>query len=393
MSISDSLHPLLILVLRVNASKFLESHAARPDQPPGPWLYDHFDNVAADVGATLVTAETGAAPDPSGLSPPTSLPRPGPEPTVDRPLILQFCASEPADFAAAAALAARRFHRHIACIDLNLGCPQATAKRAGFGAFLMEHPDAVETMVSQAVASAVADPATGTRVPISVKIRVFDDVARTVAFAKMLERAGCSLLAVHGRTRAQRHHEGRVRTEIIRAVVDAVGIPVIANGGITDLVGARAMLSETGAAAVMAAGGLLANTRLFDGVAASPFDNVWRYLDAARADPPGHHRFIKDHLLANLRAGLRTDDPVYNMLARNPKVVHIEQYYEITRVLARRQGAPDPEPQREVLGLKAIKDMNKQNAQRPQQQQLSQSLAGGCEGGPACKRPRLGTVP
>ena len=373
--------------------------ACAPDAsfpPPSPPLLPPADNA-------------GTSPDPSrrsSLPPPPPCPQTFAQPAFDRPLVLQFCASQAGDFATAAALAARRFHRQIDCIDLNLGCPQASAERAGFGAFLMDHPATVEAMVRQAVAAAVIDPAAGTRVPISVKIRVFDDVARTVAFAKMLERAGCSLLAVHGRTRVQRHHEGRVRTEIIRAVVEAVGIPVIANGGIADLAGARAVLGATGAAAVMVAGGLLANTRLFDGVATSPFENVWLYLAVARADPPGNPRFIKDHVLANLRAGLRTDDPVYNMLARNPKVVHLEQYYEIARVLARRQGAPDPEPSREVLGLKAIKDMNTRHLRYPRppppspppQQQQSQSqspsqLAGGCESGPACKRPRLGSVP
>jgi tRNA-dihydrouridine synthase 1 len=47
------------------------------------------------------------------------------------------------------------------------------------------------------------------KVPVTVKIRVFDDVERTVSFARMLEESGASMVAVHGRTRMQTHHEGR----------------------------------------------------------------------------------------------------------------------------------------------------------------------------------------
>lgn len=53
----------------------------------------------------------------------------------------------------------------------------------------------------------------------------------------MLERAGCAAITVHGRTREQRHHEGTVRWKTIKAVVDAVKIPVIANGGVETLAG------------------------------------------------------------------------------------------------------------------------------------------------------------
>jgi tRNA-dihydrouridine synthase 1 len=71
----------------------------------------------------------------------------------------------------------------------------------------------------------------GIKVPLTVKMRVFDSIERTVSFAKMLQDAGASLLTVHGRTRSCTHHEGDCNWAAIRAVKDAVDIPVIANGG------------------------------------------------------------------------------------------------------------------------------------------------------------------
>lgn len=65
--------------------------------------------------------------------------------------------------------------------------------RADYGAFLMTQPALVRELVS-ALAQAL-------QVPVFCKIRVFPSVERTVAFARMLEEAGCALLAVHGRTR------------------------------------------------------------------------------------------------------------------------------------------------------------------------------------------------
>ena len=75
------------------------------------------------------------------------------------------------------------------------------------------------------------------REQVTAKIRVFSNIKKTVDFARMLERAGCAAITVHGRTREQRHHEGTVRWKTIKAVVDAVKIPVIANGGVETLAG------------------------------------------------------------------------------------------------------------------------------------------------------------
>lgn len=90
-------------------------------------------------------------------------------------------------------------------IDLNLGCPQRSAARGGFGVFLANKtPDRAIAMVEAAAAVS--------RLPISAKIRVRDDsTPGTVAFVRSLAAAGAWMVTVHGRTAEQRHHDGVVR--------------------------------------------------------------------------------------------------------------------------------------------------------------------------------------
>lgn len=124
-----------------------------------------------------------------------------------RPLFAQFCANDPETLLGAA----RIVEGECDYVDLNLGCPQHIAKRGRYGAFLMDDLPLVERMV-QALSAELSTP-------VSCKIRVFPELERTLEYAHMLQAAGCSLLAVHGRTRQQKD------SRAVRADWDAIKVP------------------------------------------------------------------------------------------------------------------------------------------------------------------------
>ena len=171
---------------------------------------------------------------------------------ADRPLLTQFCANDPEILLAAA----KMVEDHCDGIDVNLGCPQRIARRGRYGAYLMDHLDLVESLVRTL--------SKGLKIPVTVKIRRFDDVDKTVAYAAMLERAGAYLVAVHGRTREQkRAEEVRACWDTIAAVKKALRVPVLANGNLQSLHDVEPCLTATGCHGVLSAESLLCDPALF----------------------------------------------------------------------------------------------------------------------------------
>ncbi|KAK9856452.1 hypothetical protein WJX84_005405 [Apatococcus fuscideae] len=171
---------------------------------------------------------------------------------IDRPLFAQFCANDPATLLRAAQLVQERCD----AVDLNLGCPQRIARKGRYGAFLMDDLPLIERLVS-ALSTSLA-------VPVTCKIRIFPELQRTLEYARMLQAAGCSILAVHGRTRDQkRARDTRADWDAIKAVREAVDIPVLANGNVRTLADVHACMDYTGAVGVMSAEALLEDPALF----------------------------------------------------------------------------------------------------------------------------------
>ncbi|XP_064982786.1 uncharacterized protein LOC135623579 [Musa acuminata AAA Group] len=172
----------------------------------------------------------------------------------DRPLFVQFCANDPDVLLEAA----KMVEPYCDYVDINLGCPQRIARRGNYGAFLMDNLPLIKALVQKL--------SQNLQVPVSCKIRIFPNLQDTIVYARMLEEAGCALLAVHGRTRDEKDGKKfRADWNAIKAVKDAIGIPVLANGNIRHMEDVYNCLDHTGADGVLSAESLLENPALFAG--------------------------------------------------------------------------------------------------------------------------------
>ena len=173
----------------------------------------------------------------------------------EHPASAQIFGSDPACMARSAKRALELSGCDI--IDINMGCPAPKIVGNGDGSALMKSPDLAARIVA-AVKQAVP-------VPVTVKFRMGWDAqsVNCVEVARLCEQAGADMVAVHGRTRSQQY-SGTANWDIIRAVKEAVTIPVAANGDVFAPQDVPRILAHTGADFVMIGRGSLGDPWIFE---------------------------------------------------------------------------------------------------------------------------------
>ncbi|NVK29717.1 MAG: tRNA dihydrouridine synthase DusB [Gammaproteobacteria bacterium] len=200
------------------------------------------------------------------------------------PRSVQILGNDPAQMAHAAKLNA---DQGADIIDINMGCPAKKVCKKAAGSALLAEPTLVGEILD-AVVNAV-------NIPVTLKIRTGtdDDQINAVEIGQIAQAAGVQALAIHGRTRAQKF-TGNAEYYTIKAVVEALDIPVLANGDIDTPHKAEQVLAETGCAGLLIGRAAQGNPWIFR--------EIKHYLQTGVTLPAPDNDQLRDVLIRHLQA-------------------------------------------------------------------------------------------
>ena len=167
----------------------------------------------------------------------------------EHPLAIQIFGSDPSVMAEAARMVAAA---GADIVDVNFGCPVKKVTKTGAGATLLDDPDRASRIVA-AIADAVS-------LPVTVKMRrgLENGSRACLEVGPRLVEAGAASLTLHPRS-AKQMYTGEADHSLTAELVERVDVPIIASGDITSRARAQAVLTTTGAAAVMVGRGAQGN--------------------------------------------------------------------------------------------------------------------------------------
>ena len=217
----------------------------------------------------------------------------------------------------------------IDIIDINMGCPAPKVTKNGDGSALLKDVDKIDEILQ--VATKVS------KKPITVKFRIgyYKNENIAVEVAKICEKNKVAAITVHGRTKEQMY-TGKNDLDAIKAVKEAVSIPVIGNGDITDIESAKYMFEYTGVDGIMIARGAMGKPWIFDEVVTGEkynisnkerlelmlehIDKAVEYYGEKRAVPE-----LRKHIPCYLR-GLKNSSYVKDLINRETSKEKVKEY-------------------------------------------------------------------
>lgn len=187
----------------------------------------------------------------------------------------------------------------VAGIDVNMGCPKDFSLKGGMGAALLSKPETVKDILSTLVKHL--------SIPVTCKMRLLPTMEDTLSLVKLIESTGVSAIAVHGRKKEERPRHANDNAAIKR-ICEAVSIPVIANGGSSQIESfgdIAKFKEETGASSVMIARASESNPSIFRKEGLLPLDQVIKEYIRYSVLYENHVKNIKyviQHMLQSLQA-------------------------------------------------------------------------------------------